>query len=466
MMFWCIYDPDNPDDWLNREERIDALIKSNRRINSINIKIADTYVNTDFKQFKILFPLLEIKGRDVKSIALNTCEARLHGFEKEKLNMHRFFELMPNLEKITLEDFFFHFSHEPIKKEFLPKLKELNVIKCNDAVLELFNNLTSLTLLRKIHLTCTNSTRLGSFYSDQRNIKEISFCSCFKTLYNFGTLRMLKKVEAKIHLSDNLESICNDWNSVTDLTLTLEGGDEQFRSLAKLQNLQTLSLFWTRPGEAAECLSKIYSSSLKMLFVRSSEEFLPVLPASTLRLLARNSPILENLEITPLISSCSINAIIENCHSLKKLTCNLDGEYLFKDNLQNDNLTTLLIRRDLRDRWKKMPEGIPRLIGACKMLSSFETTLDVDSERLKALLVMQPNLTTLLLHHHDTRLTIDFIEIIKTYGKKLNHFICNCRNEDIMTEEIVREKFKDDFKYIKLTVRFYTKKCDWEMRKF
>lgn len=124
-------------------------------------------------------------------------------------------------------------------------------------------------------------------------------------------------------------------------------------------------------------------------------------------------------------------------------------DFIFEENSKSENLTTLVIKAHM-DIESLMSHNILKLIGACRNLICLETSIPVDNDRLKGILTLLQNLTTLRLPNRFNKLTVEFIEILWTYGKKLNHFDYIGARYEIITEKLLQRELKHQFKNIKL----------------
>lgn len=407
---------------------------------------------------------LKVAGGDIKSLVIRNFE-----FNFDQMTLAQVFMRLPALEKISLEEVYFKSEDRevsPINRELLANLKELNIVQSEirqgPSVLELFNNISSTTVMRKLFLPCNKNGRLvlAPFYTVQRNIEHLQICSCFKNFFSLDALPLLSKLEARIHSEDDLQFMCKNLSSVKLVGLEMQGGVEQFHesSFAKLPNLQTLCLSWSTMGVAFECLHRIYSSSVKTLKFRAasdiSECHLPDLTVSTLGRIERNLPQLEHLSLSLMLSTNCLNTIIKYSRGLKKLTFLMNyyeptmRNYIFEDNLRNESLTALVIK-GYSSVEILMTEDISKLLGACINLTWFETSVKMNSQILRSMLTHQPNLTTLLLYNRKNIFSIEFVEILKAFGKKLNHVICtNSLGDRNNFRKLIKQEFRHQFKNI------------------
>lgn len=370
--------------------------------------------------------MLERKGADVKRLYL--MDIPRHEFRLSAL-----IQWLPNLKKISMVQVGDTFeSFGPNENLNLPKLKELIVKNCTFSVPGVLDNLPT-GVLRKLNVTyqIAGEYPLGSLFNNQMNLEVLE---------------------------------------ILVLTLNADANtNPDFRSLSQLRKLQSLSFSCEKIELVEGFLNEIRSSSVKTLSIGSVLKPAPVLTVLSLELLGRNFPQLKHLHFFSNSSINFINAIVEHCKTLKILNFTLSpsssDEYIFQPGLNNETLTTLTIKADV----KGMSAGIPRLLNACKKLIEFTSTMRADTESVQAMLTLQPNLNVLLLSHARLSLSAEFVQALKIYGQNLNNFSCKYRVlSNVISEEYIKHQFGSLFKYITFVkLGFYADPdCRWTMRKY
>jgi hypothetical protein len=391
--------------------------------------------------------------------------------------------LMPNLHKLTLRRIK---SDGKLPDNFslnLPNLREMRILKIPRNFFEAFNRLPA-DVLHKVCLSIPIHVSNGikhddKFFENQRNIKEIhSFGFSVSFLHmqqlKLTTLRLeqysdsLNRLRTSIEsfiigqdtltsftlkhtsLSQNdLTTICSELKSLVKLDIFVDKSLE-FQQISKLQKLTELKInFFRRSFEAVNPMCSIQSKSLQDLSF-NSQMFISEGTMIQLSLNCRNLRALDMHTASPLTL---LNPILLHFPQLEKLSfsnTNISNRETNNNAAISDGFEHLNLKRLHLGDYQKLDEML-KLVGFCKNLQAFSTSMNFTGKPMKDLFCVQPNLKSLCLKKSSV-ISQELVAAIN-FGKNLESFHCsyetrNLKLDDSITEDTLKKEFKDQFKGI------------------
>lgn len=454
-----------------RCEVFSSIINSRRRIDLIDINSGffDSQEMNDF-HMKNFIKVLNRFGKDVKHFAFS-------GFEVPT-NLIELMNLMPTLEKVSLCDMIEKVElAEKEKVELkLPNLKELEMKKCPESLLSVFDSLSP-GVLRKIKVTfvVASWSSPNETFKNQENVKEVEADARIISFMSFGSKKLTSLVirhqvklsgvldgqdELKVFKAnygifpDDIKTISNELKSLEFLEFCAdEIPSTNFQEFTKLFKLKKVKVIWYRDGSVNKSLSLIKNSSLVELEVTcNSTELLP----TTLNQLGVNCPQLEKLQIhskSPLKVIDSILANFSNLKSLEFICFGPDAYYQFVDGLEHNNLQSLTVNSSTTDC-----HDFLKLIEKCKNLQELNISLPLESQSICAVLKTHEKLKSLIFQvkhqknsPRDRKITLEVVKALKSFGESLNHFHGYFTGMDEgISEKSLKEELKGRFSVIEL----------------
>lgn len=244
----------------------------------------------------------------------------------------------------------------------------------------------------------------------------------------------LTEFENKVNIIEGeLKLICRELKSLEDLNIVVDEIPScEFIEITKIKKLTKTTISWYSDEDQRdqerinESLSFLQSNSLTHLEVNCLDTQLSPL---TLVQLGLNCPQLKNLSFELKSSMMCLNSIVQNFKKLENLDFFISyrecGSFTFQEGLMNDSLKKLCIQGPTKEI-----QDLPKLIGCCKNLKHFATSLRLSDESLKEILLAVPNLDTLRLEFvrfqvsSDHKVSLRTIEVLKKFGGNLTTFVC------------------------------------------
>lgn len=453
---------------LDDEKLLNSMTSSKRRINYLSLRnMLHCDINLRRLCIKNFTQIAKRFGKDVKHLKIyfitfprNYVEILNHFHNLEKIEIIR-------CETMTRQG-------EAVLKLF--KLKEVEVCLCPESVLRIFDALP-VNILRKIitkHIR-PDEQRFEDqkLFINQLNIQEVSVD---KTDVNYIDLKRLKLKSLVVKRQKSLEGLIEDRNTLTHLAVydiehinfvsiknelkSLEnlelcdwqcGFDDEIKVLVNLHKLKKIKFQWKNM-----VLNETMNSTLGFLNSRSLNELTIEcwhlkLTKMTVIELGRKCLHLKKLDLVSDSPINIINDILQNIESLDCLRYVIDNvnqgapeNYTYQDELSHVNLKTLKIEVS-----RGSQNGFPKLVGSCKNLETFETTLKLKTKVLKEILIKQPDLKSLKLTFNES--TEDSVKVFIEFGKNLKFFHCSDFSfNDGITTEMLNESFRKWFEKMKI----------------
>lgn len=490
---------DDPELFL-ADEILQSMLRSKRRIEFIRI---GAFFNDSMK-LKVnekLIKVLKHFGKNVKHVEFYGVQ--FHRDVAELLN------LLPNLEKLTLD----YLKDDQIESSEglelkLPKLKEIVSAHCSRQVLEVFNALPP-GVLETLEIAGQFRSELPELplkleiFQNQHNLKVLVIGDYLENInltrmkLNFFDLQSHLEFPRNIEGQDEiwyfktfgiydpglLKFICDEMKSLQHLDLGTVNNQlcDEISELSSLKKLKKLKI-------QLSCCEKMFNESLTT-FTSSSLTDLDLtcyfeLAPFAVSQLGKNCPNLNKVKFGSPSKLNVVNDVIESFQNLKELVfsfkdkdhCHGNNEeeqedvdrYNYQEGLKHAELTKLEIFG-----WSNEYRDLAKLLGCCKNLKEFATTLPVDAQLLQNILVAQKKLKRLDLQHlyicgcDDTpsnhKVSREFVSALKEFGTNLKFFCCRLKElENEITEESLQLDFGEKFSFVE--VKQKQKSIKWCMR--
>jgi hypothetical protein len=486
------------------EEIFKSMIKSKRRVSFIR---TGAFFN-DRKKMNIddrLTKVIQHFGKYVEHLEFFGIE--FHRDVAELLN------LLPNLIELKLD-----YLKDGDVQSFdglelkLPKLKKLSSRKCSKYILEVFNALPSgvledVEIEGPFRMEEDNETVNEDFglFKNQNNIKVLEtndflkFMNLKKMKLNYFVMQDFRQYPQNIEGQDEvwylkvfgiynqgfLKLICDEMKSLQHF----EAGYIDKAVCPELSEVSKLKCLRKMKFELSSDEIPVNQSliTLKNQSLTDLDILLYCkLQSSTAAQIGRNCPRLKKLNTYSYSQLNVINSVIENCPNLQELVFKVEDkdhchgdeddeqrvktdDYKFQEGLEHEKLKKLSIFG-----WCDEYQDLSKLLKCCKNLEEFTTVLPINVQLLLEILTSLPNLKSLDLQHHyicgcdDTpsnhKVSLEFVNILKTFGKNLSYFCCRLRTfEDEITEDFLKSEFKERFGQVE--VKQKEKSIKWSMKK-
>ena len=474
--------------FLDNDEIFHSMLKTQRRINSIEISCESLdRIEINSQQIDRLAKVVQYFSVNLKHLEIS---GNVLSFDILKLLI-----LMPNIEKLSLRNI--GEMNDVIPSNFelsLLHLKQFESMNCSINVLKCFDSLSN-GVLHKIELVnkenfveCNQNIKL---FKNQENLKEIvattnlvQHLSLHRTKLESMTLKgpkiplagiingqcMMTKFASEGICENDLVLICNELRSLRQLEMSSsESRSSEFAQISKLTKLEKLKISMTNTENSVsnESLSFLESKSLLDLDIFSYHN---ELLETTMESLGNNCPRLRKLKIYSRSSLNVINPIVNYFPYLTDLDLNgltekAENPFVFKCKSFHQNLKILKLvglRTQCNDFGK--------LMNVLEYLEKLSFSMPVSSELLKLILKVQPNLKILSLTPqwnlmtNEHKLTKEIVDVMKVYGMNLKVFKADFRFRD---NDIELEKLNEEFKrhYSKVFINDVFAVVEWVMEK-
>jgi hypothetical protein len=452
---------------LDDEETFKSMLTSQRRMNAVEIS-SESYEDIEITedQKDRLIQVMKYFSENVKHFELSGNV--LTPFVLEVL------DLLPNIEKITLNNVGEMTGEVAMIPEVsLKKLTEIESSGCSANVLRYFSELPP-GALQSLKLLAKDSSPEPDasieLFKNQHNIKEIVASTKLAELIDFQHMKLqtLTLKGPKLQLSgvingqsemtklvldgiqeNDLILICSELTSLKELEVSaVESKSFEFIHLSKLSKLELLKLSFTKIENPAlnECLSFLQNSSLLSLDIYSYHNEVLVLTVESLGL---NCPKLQKLKITSRSFLDIINPIIDFFPSLVDLELNgitekPDKPFEFKAEKFHQNLRKLVLFG-----LKTENSEFIKMVNFLENLEEFRITKPINHEAFRDIMIAHPRLKIFdmspqwHLITNDHILTEEFVEVIKTHGRRLDLFKAHFR---FASKSLDLEKLEQELK--------------------
>ena len=320
---------------LDDDEIFSSMVKSDRKINSLEIAVKSNHNNSNVKlsflQNKRLTQFLQYFGHQIT-------ELKISGLELPS-NISKLLNLMPNLNNIV----FFMVTVQPAVKMYelnFSVLSDLNCISCCQHVFKMFNFIPSNTL-KTIKISQQEEIIYDSvkLFKNQLSIEEVEVDGSLVHLIDWKHLKLLKikissfnfpltkyleyQVELKYLSSplnqNELNLICNKLKSLETLNILVNQTlVYEFSELSKLTSLTSLCVVWARGNNRTinESLKLFSSKSLINLELGCNK--VKILP-STISKLGNSCSSVKFLQMNSNSHSSLVKTIFDSFPCLESL---------------------------------------------------------------------------------------------------------------------------------------------------